>query len=114
MTLMHSDHGPAELVYAASARIGLVGRCRQTIRQWQLDRDLAAIVAALARLSDRRLALIGMRRGDLIGHVEHMMDEVEAGRRIEREVLEFLAEQGDKFQDHHPAPAQTAEICRIG
>ena len=69
------------------------GRLRGAYLRWREDRDFAAIVRALARLGDRRLALIGMRRDDLGHYVERMMGDAETDRRLSAEVLEILHQQ---------------------
>lgn len=57
---------------------------------WQSGRDLAAIMATLDRLSDRRLAMIGMRRGELFDAVSDLMLRAEEQRALGREVVELL------------------------
>ena len=65
-----------------SDRRGLAERWKAAIADWRAERDLVAIAGTLARLSDRRLALIGLRRDTLIFSVERMMSEAEDASRI--------------------------------
>lgn len=70
------------------------GTDRQSLRDrynsWRFRRDIAAIMATLDRLSDRRLDMIGMRREDLLGAVFDMMERAEEERQIGREVIALL------------------------
>ncbi|ETX14307.1 hypothetical protein OCH239_04065 [Roseivivax halodurans JCM 10272] len=63
---------------------------RERYESWRFRRDLAAIMAALDRLSDRRLEMIGIRRDDLFEAVSDMMMRAEEERAIGREVMALL------------------------
>lgn len=57
-------------------------------QRWREKRDVAAITAALERLSERRLNLIGLHHSTLESDVQRMIWDTEAGRRIiESDVL---------------------------
>ena len=114
MTMIQTEHVSGEPVYEASAKPGLIGRFRQSIRKWRFERDFVAVVSALAQLSDRRLALIGMHRDGLVDHVERLIDEAEANRRLEKEVLDIIEHDDQMLSPPDPAPARTAEVRRIG
>ena len=110
MKLATPKRAPDTPGYPAPAIGGIARVWRERYRQWRTDRDFIAIVAALARLSDRRLAMIGMRRDDLVWHVEQLVEDREEGRRVEREVLailEHVPERGPQL------PGRGAEIRRI-
>ncbi len=95
------------------ARIRTMDRWRNAYRDWQQERDFIAIVACLARLSDRRLAMIGMRRKDLIHHVDRMVDAAEEERKLVAEILE-LADKKPVAQRPVSNAPETAEIRRFG
>ena len=63
---------------------------RERYDSWRFRGDIAAIMASLDRLSDRRLEMIGMRRGELFEAVSDMMMRAEEERAIGREVIELL------------------------
>jgi len=54
---------------------------------WQFERDIAAVMAALGRLSDRRLALIGVRREALFETVAEMITRAEVDRERAAELV---------------------------
>lgn len=95
------------------ARPSTVDRWRNAYREWQSERDFIAIVACLARLSDRRLAMIGMRRNDLIHHVDRMVEAAEAERNFVAEILELADSKPVAHRPISKAP-ETAEIRRFG
>ena len=55
--------------------------------EWRFERDIGAVMAALDRLSDRRLALIGMRRDALFEAVAEMIIRAEVDRQSAAETL---------------------------
>ncbi|KUF11988.1 hypothetical protein [Pseudoponticoccus marisrubri] len=57
---------------------------------WRFSGDVTAIMACFDRLSDRRLALIGMRREELFEAVSDLMLRAEEERRMGREAIELL------------------------
>lgn len=63
---------------------------RERYDSWRFRGDIAAIMASLDRLSDRRLEMIGMRRGELFEAVSDMMMRAEEERAIGREVIALL------------------------
>ncbi len=63
---------------------------RAAYTDWRFYNDIATIVGALDRLSDRRLHMIGLHRGNLFDIVEDMMDRAEEQRTIGREVVAML------------------------
>lgn len=75
----------------------LFGRGARAYQTWSEDRDFAAIYAALARLSDRRLHMIGMRRETLVDDVERLIEAAEENRNLEQEILALVEDR------HHPA-----------
>ncbi|KUF08738.1 hypothetical protein [Pseudoponticoccus marisrubri] len=83
---------------------GPVAGLRERVESWRFQRDVAAVTATLDRLSDRQLAMIGMRRGELFEAVSDMMLRAEEERRIGREVVALL-----ERPRAAPAPAPAAE-----
>lgn len=73
----------------AARRWGLAA-LRQAYDDWRLGRDIAAIMAAFDRLSDRQLDLIGVSRGSLYDTVEEMILSAERERMLGEEVLALL------------------------
>jgi len=65
-------------------------RMKAAYEAWRITQDIGAIMAAFDRLSDRRLALIGLRRSELYDAVTEMMDEVRQQERIGEDVLALL------------------------
>jgi hypothetical protein len=69
----------------------LAARTRAAARaahaEWRFERDIGAVMAALDRLSDRRLALIGMRRDALFEAVAEMITRAEVDRQAAAETL---------------------------
>lgn len=63
---------------------------RQRYESWRFRRDVAAIMATLDRLSDRRLEMIGMRRGELFEAVSDLILRAEEEKAIGREVIRLL------------------------
>ena len=98
---------------ARPAKIRTVDRWRNAYREWQRERDFIAIVACLARLSDRRLAMIGMRRDDLIHHVDRMVDTAEEERNTAAEILELVDKKPVAQRPVSNVP-ETAEIRSFG
>lgn len=82
-----------------------VDATRAAHADWQFERDVAAVMAALDRLSDRRLALIGMRREALFDAVAEMIARTQADRAATSEILSLADERGDAMG---PARAQGA------
>lgn len=84
-------------------------RMKAAYDEWRMTQDIGAVMSALGRLSDRQLAMIGLRRDGLYGAVTEMMDRVEEQGRIADEVLALL----DKAPARGEAPApQAAEGVR--
>ncbi|ETX28610.1 hypothetical protein [Roseivivax isoporae] len=81
---------------------------RARYESWRFERDIAAIMSALDRLSDRRLALIGVRRDELFEAVSTLMLEAEQRRAIGREVLDLLASP-PRTGEETPAPSAPGE-----
>lgn len=75
--------------------------------EWRITQDIAAIMSALDRLSDRRLAMIGLRRDDLYDAVTGMMEQVREQKRISEEVLALL-EQEPATGEKPRLPVETA------
>lgn len=96
------------------ANIGRLTKWRQAYRAWQYERDFVAVVASLARLSDRRLELIGMKRENLIYHVDRMIDAAEAERQTVAEIIDILEGKEPVAQKPQSRPVETAEIKRFG
>ncbi len=90
MTMIAYDQTAAHPVPARFAGFSPIERLRRAYAEWREDRDMAAIVGALYRLSDRRLALIGLHRDRLIDDVERMMDGSAANKAIAAEVIALL------------------------
>lgn len=63
---------------------------RTAYSDWRFGNDVAAIVVALDRLSNRRLHMIGLRREELVHAVRDMMLSAEEDRAIGREVIAIL------------------------
>lgn len=95
---------------------------RARYESWRFRRDLAAIMATLDRLSDRRLEMIGMHREDLFDAVSDLMLRAEEQRAIGREVVALLdapQEAGSQksHKDEHPrtspkqAPVPLAKVA---
>ncbi|RYH07074.1 hypothetical protein [Tropicimonas sp. IMCC6043] len=63
---------------------------RQAYDDWRLGRDIAAIMAAFDRLSNRQLELIGVSRGSLYDTVEDMILAAERERTFGEEVVALL------------------------
>ena len=74
---------------SANQRRGL-GSLRKAYDDWRFSNDLAAIVAAFDRLSNRRLHLIGLRREALLDSVADMMVHAEEERVIVREIIAII------------------------
>lgn len=73
---------------------GMLGAVRTAYRvhaaENRAERDVAAIAAALSRLSPQRLALIGMRRDRLLGDVETLMTRAREARSEVQEILALV------------------------
>lgn len=85
------------------------GRAKAALAIWRTTQDIGAVMAALDRLSDRRLAMIGIRRDGLYDAVTEMMDRVEGERRIADEVLALLEKAPAKGERPEPAPAEMSD-----
>lgn len=104
---MHDSND--KLPVLVPVRRGLAELCKTAIADWRAERDVVAIAGTLARLSDRRLALIGLRRDTLIFSVERMMSEAEEASRIEADVLQILAAAEDRayrLEAHYAPPPE--------
>ena len=84
---------------------------------WRFRRDIAAIMASLDRLSDRRLEMIGLRRDELFEAVSEMIMRAEDERAIGREVIALLETSGgarpapDAGTPAAPAPARRSAVA---
>ncbi|MCE6949730.1 hypothetical protein LAZ29_02175 [Cereibacter sphaeroides] len=78
---------------------------------WRLSRDIAAVMAALDRLSDRRLHLIGLRGDALFAAVSDLVLRAEEKRADDRA---FLAERvlRDRAPPALTEPGAPAKLAR--
>lgn len=105
---------------ARSRRTALPDRLAAAATTWRsyseerrTDRDIAAITAALSRLSARRLALLGLRRNRLSHDVETLMRRAGDSRREAADILAIVERanwsHGDVINDpgHHEVPPRS-------
>ena len=110
---------------ARSRRATLRGRLAAAATTWRgyseerrTDRDIAAITAALSRLSARRLALLGLRRNRLSHDVETLMRRACESRGEAAEILAIVERagwpSGDVIDDpgHREVPLQSVSLGR--
>lgn len=83
--------GPAALW----ARLRL--RDTQDYGAWLEERDIVCVIAALRRLSDRQLALVGMSHATLALDVEDLVTRAAAQQHVARDVLEVVGGRGDRM-----------------
>lgn len=84
---------------------------QEKYESWRFQRDVAAIMATLDRLSDRRLAMIGLHRDTLFETVSDMMVEAERQRQVGHEVLAMLENATDEHAGEAiQPPAETPKI----
>jgi hypothetical protein len=82
---------PASVPNDASTNQGRgLGSLRKAYADWRFGNDLAAIVAAFDRLSNRRLNMIGLHREALFDSVGDMMVQAEEERAIVREIIAII------------------------
>jgi len=87
--LFSTDH--AMMLDDASANQGRgLGALRIAYFDWRVQNDIGAIVAALDRLSNRRLQMIGLRREGLRDIVRDMMLSAEEDREIVQEIIAII------------------------
>lgn len=80
---------------------------RQAYDDWRFGRDIAAIMAAFDRLSNRQLDLVGFKRDRLYDAVEEMILDAERQRALGLEVTALLeapanTEARDAFANSEP------------
>lgn len=68
---------------------------RERYEDWRFHRDTVAIMTAFYRLSDRRLAMIGMHRSTLFESVADLMLEADRQRELVQEVTALLEKPTD-------------------
>ncbi len=102
---------PAMMPDDASANQGRgLGALRAAYSDWRGYNDIVTIVAALERLSNRRLHMIGLRREDLFDAVGDMMDRTEENRAIGQEILAILDAPARTIHDRKPTPQFTENV----
>ena len=67
-----------------------LARIRSAYGEWRISQDIGAIMAVLDRLSDRRLAMIGVHRDGLYDAVADMMERAQERQQMGDEVLAIL------------------------
>lgn len=87
-----------------------LGALRMAYSDWRFGRDVAAIVAALNRLSDHRLHMIGLRREGLFDAVGDLMLSAEEDRAIGQEVIAILEESARTIHDREPKPQRMENV----
>lgn len=85
---------------------------RSTYDDWRFERDIAAVMAALDRLSNRQLHMIGLDRDSLFEAVEDMILDAAQQRALGREVLELLEASGTSAISASVDEAPSAEPAR--
>ncbi len=76
---------------AAPATETGLARIRSSYDEWRITQDIGAVMAVLDRLSDRRLAMIGMHRDGLYDAVAELMERADERRQMGDDVLAILA-----------------------
>jgi hypothetical protein len=92
------------------------GALRMAYADWRFNNDVAAIVAAFDRLSNRRLHMIGLRREALFDSVGDMMVHAEEERAIGLEIVAIIDASADNAfscyditpPEGHPKQTETA------
>ncbi len=84
--------------------------------EWRSRNDIATIVGALDRLSDRRLNMLGLRRDNLFDIVEDMVDSEKEQRAIGQEVIGMLEVSSMTTYDYAPPRKipDNAEASAVG
>lgn len=93
----------------APRRWGLAG-LRQAFDDWRFGRDIAAIMAAFDRLSDRQLDLIGVSRDSLYNTVEEMILAAERERMLGIEVVALLEAPADVPAEEQEELSRESEL----
>ncbi|PWR01098.1 hypothetical protein DKT77_18205 [Meridianimarinicoccus roseus] len=101
---------PAHTEAAEATGGSALHKMRAGYADWRFQRDIAAIMASLDRLSDRRLALIGVRRDALFDAVSDLMLRAADDRAIADEVIAMLerAPAAQKPREDIATPASDA------
>ena len=81
-----------------------LGTLRMAYADWRFGNDVAAIVVAFDRLSNRRLHMIGLRREAIFDSVGEMMVHAEEERAIGREIVAIIDASADKALTYHDIP----------
>ena len=80
--------------------VGLWARVRlkenNGYEEWQEERDLVCVIAALRRLSERQLSRIGMSHATLALDVDDLVARVENERIVTREILELVEDDRER------------------
>lgn len=74
---------------------------RVAYSEWRSEKDIGAIAAALNRLSNRRLQMIGLRRERLRDTVRDMMVYAEEDRAAVRELIAIIDASADNTLGRH-------------
>jgi hypothetical protein len=92
------------------------GTFQAAYAEWCSRNDIATIVGALDRLSDRRLNMLGLRRDNLFDVVEDMVDSAKEQRAIGQEVIGMLEASSITTYDHAPARkiSDSVEASAVG
>lgn len=87
-----------------------LGGLRQAYDDWRFGRDIAVIMSAFDRLSDRQLQLIGVSRDGLYGFVEEMILAAERERLLGVEVIALLEAPVDLAADDQEELSVESEL----
>jgi len=78
--------------------------------KWKRNQDIEAIMVAFAKLSDRRLEMIGVKRDEIYDLVVELMERADERKSFAREVEALLdaAPEAGVQPNVQPAPADAA------